>query len=232
MGVDRPLVVWMTQVSTKLATAALPTDPIAAVDRDRSRGTTVVPISRAMPVRALVAAVRSGQRDAETELFDRVAPAVTRVLGRILGRDAELADLVQEVFLRLFARLDQLVEPERVWAFALTIAVHVARERIRKKHRWRWIRLGRAEDREPSRGESQEAARLLGLAYEALSELPEEERIAFCLRFIDGMDLSEIAVVMGLSLATVKRRLVRARELFHAAAEKRPALAAFGESLR
>lgn len=219
-------------MSTKIVSASVPTEPPPAEgERGRADAQRVIPISRAMPERALVAAVRAGQRDAETELFDRLAPSVSRVLGRILGRDGEVPDLLQDVFLRLFERLDQLVEPERVRAFALTIAVNVARERIRKKHRWRWIRLGRDDDAEPAQGENQEAARLLQQAYAALNELPEEERVAFCLRHIDGMELAEVGVVMGLSLATVKRRLSRASELFHEAAAKRPGLAAWRESI-
>ena len=51
-----------------------------------------------------------------------------------------------------------------------------------------------------------------------------DERIAFSLRRLDGMELKEIAHACGCSLATIKRRLARAEKRFLSRAEKHQAL--------
>jgi RNA polymerase sigma-70 factor (ECF subfamily) len=69
-----------------------------------------------------------------------------------------------------------------------------------------------------------EASAALLRTYQVLSTFPPDERIAFALRFIDGMGLSEIVEVMGLSIGTVKRRLTKAQDRFVRAAERDPLL--------
>jgi RNA polymerase sigma-70 factor (ECF subfamily) len=54
--------------------------------------------------------------------------------------------------------------------------------------------------------------------YALLDRLPADERIAFALRYIDGMELALLAVVCDVSLATIKRRLGRAEQRFAAGA--------------
>jgi RNA polymerase sigma-70 factor (ECF subfamily) len=46
--------------------------------------------------------------------------------------------------------------------------------------------------------------------YGRLTEFPSEERVALVLRRVEGLELTEIAAQMGLSLATVKRRIASA----------------------
>jgi len=57
-----------------------------------------------------------------------------------------------------------------------------------------------------------------------MSSLPSNERVAFSLRRLDGMELKEVAHACGCSLATIKRRLARAEQRFLARAEKHQAL--------
>ena len=54
--------------------------------------------------------------------------------------------------------------------------------------------------------------------YLLLDRLPADERIAFALRYIEGMELAQVAVVCDVSLATIKRRLGRAEQRFTAGA--------------
>ena len=51
-------------------------------------------------------------------------------------------------------------------------------------------------------------------SYAILDTMPADERIAFSLRFIDGMELTEAATACGCSLATIKRRLAKAEKKF------------------
>jgi RNA polymerase sigma-70 factor (ECF subfamily) len=69
----------------------------------------------------------------------------------------------------------------------------------------------------------------LRATYAALDKLPADERIAFALRFIDGMELTEVAAACDTSLATIKRRLARAGARFEVEARKHPVLEAWLE---
>ncbi len=174
----------------------------------------------------LVAALRAGHPAAPTVLFDRHAPRVQRVLVRTLGFDPEIPDLVQEVFVRALQRLDGLRDGASLSGWLSGIAVFTARETIRRRARWRWLRfLPREELPEveaPQAGpETSEALRSL---YAVLEELSADERIAFALRYVEQMELTEVAEACGVSLATLKRRLARAESRFVAIARRHPAL--------
>ena len=64
----------------------------------------------------------------------------------------------------------------------------------------------------------------LGRVYEVLDKVPVKERIPFTLRIIDGMALQDVAQACDVSLATVKRRITRARQRFSVLAKNYPLL--------
>jgi len=175
----------------------------------------------------LVERVQRGDRAARQALFDRHAPQVARVLQRMLGYDQELADLVHDVFVQALRDLDRLREAASFRPWVTSIAVHVARRHIRKKSRWRWITFfGPEEANEtPSTATaSEDILEATRLTYALLDRMNADERIAFSLRHIEGMELAEIAAASEVSLTTVKRRLRKAEETFAELARKNPVL--------
>lgn len=175
---------------------------------------------------ALVAAARDGDRAAASALFVRHAPRVRRVLLRVLGPDAELGDVLQDVFIDALAGLSDLRDPGALGAWLAGIAVHRARREIRKRRRWSWLRF-MAPDELPegaARDHDDAASEQVSAMFRALDRLPTDDRIVFCLRFLDGRELGEIAALSSVSLATIKRRLVRAEASFREAAAREPAL--------
>src|SRR5512138_2383950 len=88
-------------------------------------------------------------------------------------------------------------------------------------HTSRGARGGVTLARIPGEGETHEAVRA---TYRVLDTLPDDERMAFSLRFISEMQLTEVAAACRVSLATVKRRLARAEKRFVEAAKDHPAL--------
>jgi RNA polymerase sigma-70 factor, ECF subfamily len=154
---------------------------------------------------------------AERALLRAETAHVERMLTRMLGLCSELDDLTQEVFIRAFARIAELREPESLRAWLSSIAVFVAREAIRRKRRRRWLLFLPTEERfePPVSGASFEARAALRVFYEVLAGFAANERIAFTLRFVEGMELSEVAEACQVSLATIKRRLQRASDEFY-----------------
>ena len=181
------------------------------------------------PDAAFIEALRRQDQRALGQLFDGLHGHVERVLLRVLGRDHELADLVHEVFVQAMTSLPRLRGgPEVLRGWVTAIAVNVARNRIRHRRARRWLLPWSQEVDEPhDPGASPEVADAVRRVYEVLEGMPADERIPFALRHFDHMELTEIATACGTSLATVKRRLVKARERFERRARKDPVLAAW-----
>jgi RNA polymerase sigma-70 factor, ECF subfamily len=175
---------------------------------------------------ALVAALASEDPSARAEVFDRYAPHVQRVLARVLGHDNELADLLHEVFVRALAQIDRLDDPSALKAWLTSIAVFTAREHIRRRVRGRWLRFFASEDlpEVPFLAAGEEIRESLRATYAVLDRLGLDDRIAFSLRFIEGLELGEVAAACCVSLNTIKRRLARAEKRFVSLARREPSL--------
>jgi RNA polymerase sigma-70 factor, ECF subfamily len=182
---------------------------------------------RAADESALARAICEGEGWAERALLAQYAGHVERILTRILGGRSDLDDLVQDVFLRAFERVEDLREPRALRGWLSSIAVFVAREAIRKKQRRRWLLFLPPEEvpelEVPEA--SPEARAALRAFYEIVGRLDADARIAFTLRFVEDMDLTEIADACGVSLATIKRRIKSAEAEFFARGKGNEALA-------
>ncbi len=180
---------------------------------------------------AMVAAMRAGNRAAIAAFYDRHHAHVLRTLTRVLGPERELSDLHHDVLVSALGSLDELRDPAALRSWLTSIAVFTARTRILRRKRGWWLRLlpwnelpeieSEAEGEAP-RAEITEALRA---TYAVLDELPVDERVPFALRFIGGMELTEVACACSVSLATIKRRLTRAEASFTTRARAHPALA-------
>jgi len=182
---------------------------------------------------ALVAAMQANRVGAAEALFVRYATHVQRVLVRILGPDDELADLLHDVFITALGELPKLRDASRLKAWLSQIAVHKARGLIRRRRRRSWLRFVSDVPEVQAHGASSEVSATARAAMGVLERMPADLRIPFALRFIDDMELSDVAECCDCSLATIKRRLARAEERFRALSKADPNLrAALAESAR
>ncbi len=196
------------------------------VTEESVAGADVTSLAARLDDAALVHALRRGDQSAAGELFDRFAPRVRRVILRVLGADQDLPDLVQDVFVHALRDIDKLAEPAAVSGWLVGIAVNVARRTIRRRTRWRWLRPTAPEELSEvaAPGIDNAASEQLRAVYSILDQLPVDERVPFALRFIEGMELKEVARACDVSLATIKRRLKKAETSFRARAKRHPAL--------
>jgi RNA polymerase sigma-70 factor (ECF subfamily) len=203
---------------------------VAPLRKSRSSSTVTSQVID-FPVRvsdaALVAALQAGKIEARKVFFDRNADDIERLLYRILGPDSEIRDLLQEVFLIALSSIGQLREPEALRGWLRGIAVRRARKCILRRQRWRFIQLFAPSDL-PEREApvpSAEVSEALRCTYAVLEQLPPDERVAFALRHVDGLELTAVAHACSVSLATIKRRLARAQRTFVSIAGRYPVLA-------
>jgi RNA polymerase sigma-70 factor (ECF subfamily) len=146
---------------------------------------------------------------------------------RVLGPDQELYDVLHEVFARALAEIGALEQSDRLGSWLTSIAIFTARGHIRRRQRQRWLRFFAPEELpEPVAPQADEDVHgALRSTYAILDRIPAEERITFSLRFIEGMQIGEIATACSISTATVKRRLARAEDRFAKFARRDPNLA-------
>lgn len=133
---------------------------------------------------------------------------------RILGRDAEVDDVVQEVFVAACRHLGQLREPDALLGWLTTTTVRTASRTLRRRRLRAWIGLDQLphyEELAAPDATPEERLRLAQL-YARLDELPVAERVAWCLQHLHGLTLEEVARHCGCSLATAKRRIAAAND--------------------
>jgi RNA polymerase sigma-70 factor (ECF subfamily) len=180
----------------------------------------LVPALRLAPPATLGDRLRAHDRDAARELFDRHADKVERAVGSVMGFDDDVQDVVQDAFV---AALDGIAgfrgDDDALGPWVRVIGVRLALKKLRWRRTRQWFGwAGSAHVPRligPARTDTQAA---LVRAHAVLEQLPVGERVAFGLRFIEGLRLEEVAEAIGVSLATTKRRLRDARARFSALA--------------
>jgi len=157
----------------------------------------------------LLAACRAGSRDAFGELFDRCKDRVYSTALHVCGDRAAAADIAQEVFLKVFARLPQFESRSAftTWLYRVTVNAAIDHRRASRPA----VPL---EDVMPEPGTPdvdpyvrlQRRRRIEA----ALVALPDTLRVPVVLRHVQGLSYQEIASVLQVSIGTVASRLSRA----------------------
>lgn len=118
--------------------------------------------------------------------------------------DDEAEDTVQDVLLRLWQILPELHSPMEPLAHILVRNYSV--DRLRRKRPT--LQLSEASDATDSKTESERAERIMAI----ISRLPAMQQTIFRLRHIEGMEMKDIAQLMGSTEAAVRKSLSRARQ--------------------
>jgi RNA polymerase sigma-70 factor (ECF subfamily) len=183
----------------------------------------VLPLAFAGDESALVQGLLSDHPGAKAAFFQRYAKFVERIVTHVIGLDAELADILQQVFINALGSIHSLQDPSALQPWLRSVTIRTTRKVLRGRSRRRWLRRfvdsAEEERHEPAFvGVDFEARLAVKAVYGVLDDLSPDDRIAFALRFIDGLELTEVATACRVSLNTIKRRLARAERRFMAKA--------------
>lgn len=143
------------------------------------------------------------------QAFRRYSSYVAAVAFRMLGRDDQIDDVIQDVFMVAVKHLDRLRDPAAAKGWLATITVRFAGRRLRMRR----LRLFLGLDQAPRYEEliapvaRVEARVLLGQIYAFLDEIPVKQRLAWSLRHIQGESLEDVARLCGCSLSAAKSRI-------------------------
>lgn len=158
-----------------------------------------------------VRAVLGGDRSAFGGLYDRHARWVRAVLYEATRDLTQAQDLAQEVFLRAYRRLGGLRDPDRFGAWLMGIARTVALEWRRRQTRDRHQYVGCDLDCPAPAGLPVDDEPIRRLR-EALLLLPERERLAVYVFYLQDRSAEDARAALNLSRAGLYRLLGRARK--------------------
>lgn len=178
----------------------------------------------------LVMAAMRGDSQAAMAIWERYAPLVRGLLAKSLGSRADVDDGVQDVFLKVFRSLPNLRQVESLRSYIVATALTTVRSELRKRRLRRLFGLeaqGHAMPDAPAASADLGVRIALQRLEVALDILKPDDRIAFCLRYVEAMELTEVAAAMGWSLASTKRYLARAKKRLWVLVQKDPVLAPY-----
>lgn len=157
---------------------------------------------------ATASVTRSGQRHEDMgELFERYAPYAHRLAFLLLRDRDEASDVVQDAFVKLFARFRDLRRPEAFEWYLRRAVINLCRDHYRKIHaeQARNDRLKRLRHIQPD-SPVVEPSPLVDL----LGALPHRQKVAIVLRYYEDLSLEETAIAMRCSTSAVKSLVNRA----------------------
>lgn len=185
---------------------------------------TAVTAAAAMP-NVLSGPVRPAAKErAPTQNFDLLMHTHQRRVFRFLLaslRDRDAAEtLTQETFLKVFKSLSTFRGEAAVGTWVMQIAVNLMRDHLRNR-RWQFWKqislgpevteLGGLLPQDAMTPEQMTSAKeQVQAVWRAANQLSERQRTVFLLRFVEEMDLLEIAAATGMKHGTVKVHLFRA----------------------
>jgi RNA polymerase sigma factor (sigma-70 family) len=171
-------------------------------------------MSGEVPVHALLARMRAGDRDAAREFCLRMEPFLRRVSHRwitdAVRRQADSVDIAQSVMRRIVggAAPDDLVTDGRVMAWAATVVrnrIHTIARKRREGEPLKEAAELPAATADPAT--LVEQAEELHAFRNALQTLPREEQQVVCMRDFDGADFESIAKALKRPSADAARKL-------------------------
>lgn len=189
-----------------------------AISAKRPDGPVLLRMPDSVSDAELVDRATRGDRWSREVLYRRHVDYLFGLATRLLANRRDAEEIVQDTFIAAFERLGTLRDAGALRVWLGQIVVNLVRHRLRRLRLLRLLGLdGGADDATlealAAPGLHPEACGELALLDRALGRVRAELRIAWMLRRVEGLELTEVASVCGCSLATIKRRLAEAEDV-------------------
>jgi len=161
----------------------------------------------------IITAVLKGNRELFRELITRHKEKVRNLVYLTIGNAASVDDLSQEVFIKVFRKLNRFKGDSKFTTWLYRITVNHCKDELRKqKVRKIFDVFDRARHENLYAYDGAAQSDTQELVRKALTQLPEKLRIPVVLKDIEGFTYQEIGEMLGCELGTVKSRIFRGRE--------------------
>jgi RNA polymerase sigma-70 factor (ECF subfamily) len=168
--------------------------------------------------RQWIQSAKEGDEDAYAELVRRHSVGLHRAVARILADEAEAWDVVQMAFLKAWQKLERY-DPRysfSTWLYRIgtNLAIDLLRSRTSRErahkagteHQLRVVGSGEGAGARVESGEAEDVLRQL------VRVLTPQQRSAFVLREMEGLETAEVADMLGCSATTVRNHIFQARK--------------------
>jgi len=152
-------------------------------------------------------------RDFKTDVLP-ISNKLLRFAHQILQDDEEAKDVLQDVFLKLWQKRDELGKVENLEAFAMRMVRNQCLDVIRARRTIsvELVKKHNLPDEESAEGEYLERADSVGLIKRIIAGLPDLQRTVIHLRDIEQLEYEEIAEATQLNVNAIRVNLSRARK--------------------
>ena len=161
----------------------------------------------------LLRSARRGDQEAFRKLVEATRERLYWTVRRMVGRDALAEEILQDAYVALWG-LPTRSQPKEVGAWLHRFCVNRAIDHLRREETRRmadcpealeYAAAGHGSDESVGLREVEEA--LAG----ALAVLPPQERAAFVLKLVEGLDYAEVAELMGVAESTIRNQVMQGR---------------------
>jgi RNA polymerase sigma-70 factor (ECF subfamily) len=168
----------------------------------------------------LMRLVSGGDTSAFEQLIERHQSLVAGTVARMLGSSSEVEDIAQQVFIRVWKSARRYVPRAKFTTWLLKITRNLVFNELRRAKRHAHVPLqtepGAEEfplkdETNPTPDASLLESELERTIEDAITELPESQRMALILRRYEQLSYEQIAEILDLSVPAVKSVLFRAR---------------------
>lgn len=164
--------------------------------------------------------------EGDTELFEILMRRHNQLLFRTIRsyfrEEADVEDIMQDTYIKVFEKLHQFNKEAQFTTWLVRIGINEALQRKRKLKKHNGLRYIGAEDTEifqipdTTTMNPEIKSKVINPAVfieNAIEGLPEKYKIVYMLKEVEGMEVSEVAAGLQLSVSNVKIRLHRARKM-------------------
>jgi RNA polymerase sigma-70 factor (ECF subfamily) len=165
---------------------------------------------------------QSGDSAAFNELVLAYRKRILGTIFRLIGRQEDVEDIGQEVFIRLYYSLDQLRAAEVFESWLYRLTVNAAYDYLRKRRRQPESRMADLSEEQvlladaAASGkqalEEKQKAQIREMVGLLLDRVSEQDRILLILKEVEGLSLKELERVYRVNENALKVRLFRARQ--------------------
>jgi RNA polymerase sigma-70 factor, ECF subfamily len=156
--------------------------------------------------------------NAASSMWEQLHDGLRAFIAKRVGNEAEIEDLLQEVFLRVHQNAESLQEPERMVSWVFQITRNAIIDHYRSAERRRELPAGLATEIEQEKNvmaveeESEAKYELSHCLRPMIDRLSPEYREAIRLVELEGLTNQEAATKLGLSVPGMKSRVQRGRQ--------------------
>ncbi len=150
-----------------------------------------------------------------SKLYDRYAPKVFGKCLALLKDRAEAEDATQEIFIKVFSKLGSFDERSKFSTWLYSITYNLCIDRLRRKKKERELFSQESDDETKEVVEEVNDRELMEMELSrlkmVLERIPEGDKMLLLMKYLDGMQIKEIAEILGKTESAIKMRIKRAK---------------------